>query len=188
MFLKKTRINIQEIIEEYYASIRNSHGKISRIDKKTFFYFPAITAIVAAFLGDITKDYIILIVTIMSIISGLLLNMLLLLTAEAKRVPDNHPDPEIRKQLIRETFSVISYTILLSVFIIAVLSVFYFIDPEKWHFSIKDFSFSINNFPVFISCVRFLYSFMAIGIIVHVFVNVILIVRRIHKFFSFEIK
>lgn len=187
MFLKKTRININELIEEFYNSLRNSRGKISRIDKKTFFYLPICIAIPLSFIGGITKDYIVLIVTAMSIISGLLLNMLLLLTSEAKKEPANHIDHETRKQLIKETFSVISYTILVSIGLIIFLSIFYFLNFDEWHFSICNFSFNINNYPIFISCIHTLFSVVVMSVIIHIFINVLLIIRRIHKFFYNEI-
>lgn len=188
MLLEKTRINIQEIIEEYYSSIKNSRGKISKIDKKTFFYFPILLAMVLSLLGNVTNDYIVLIVTTMSIISGLLLNMLLLLTAEAKKIPEYHSDPDTRKQLIKETFSVISYTILLSICIVVILSISYFIDIDKWHFSIKKNFFDLKDFPVIICIIRYTFSLLIMSVIIHIFIHVLLIVRRIHKFFSFEIQ
>ena len=188
MFLKKTRINIYELIDEYYNSLKNGRGKISKIDKKTFFYIPISISIFLSLIGGVTKDYIVLIVTAMSIISGLLLNMLLLLTSEAKKEPSKHIDPDTRKQLIKETFSTISYTILISMGLIIFLSIFYFLDFNKFNLSICNCSFNIRNYPIFICIAHFIYSVIVMSIIIHVFINVLLIIRRIHKFFYYEIK
>lgn len=178
---QKTRINISEIVHDYFKSLGNSKGKINKIDRRTFFYFPVLSGILMSLLGNVSKDYIMLIVTSMAIISGLLLNMLLLLTSEAKNAPKDHVDLDTRRRLIKETFIVISYTILISIGLIGFLTICYFISPSKWDFLISDYQEIISG-------LKYIFSVLTVSVTVHILINVLLIVRRIHKFFQFEIR
>ena len=178
---QKTRINISEILHDYFKSLRNSQGKINKLDRRTFFYFPVFSGILMSLLGNVSKDYIMLIVTSMAIISGLLLNMLLLLTSEANNAPKDHVDLDTRKQLIKETVIVISYTILISIGLISFLTICYFITPSKW-------DLIIDNYRWIIGDLKYVFSVITVSITIHILINVLLIVRRIHKFFQFEIR
>lgn len=72
--MKKTRINVDVIFQEYYSSLKNSSGVLSKLDKRVFFTYPVFCALVLSLLGRLSKDYIEYVVTVMAIISGLLLN------------------------------------------------------------------------------------------------------------------
>ena len=43
--MKKTRINVDVIFQEYYSSLKNSSGVLSKLDKRVFFYISSILCI-----------------------------------------------------------------------------------------------------------------------------------------------
>lgn len=189
--MKKTRINVDVIFQEYYSSLKNSSGVLSKLDKRVFFIYPVFCALVLSLLGRLSKDYIEYVVTVMAIISGLLLNMLVLLISEAKKIPDNHVDKPNRKLLVKDTFSVISYTVLMALILIAISSLIYFINLSGWNFDFyikrTHVHFDILEYAVIVWILRTFASIIILSLAIHILFNVVLIVRRIHTFFKYEI-
>ncbi|WP_422354945.1 hypothetical protein [Roseivirga pacifica] len=107
------KINVLNIVKEHFNTIKHAtSGKTSRSDRWVFYYTPILISILPVLMDiRLQKDTINLLITVQSIFIGLLLNLLVLLYALIQRKPEK---PE-RKQLLREVFHNISFSILLAI-------------------------------------------------------------------------
>ncbi len=112
---KDTRFNILEIIKGHFKTLKAPNAKnMETKDIFVFFTLP-ITLSLGLYLcfGYPNEDTASMYSTIMTLLAGLLFNVLVLIISAVK-TPDNHSDKENRKELLKETFYNISYTIFMA--------------------------------------------------------------------------
>ena len=129
----KSKINLHEIIEKHFTTLKGVNGKFIKKDKRTFFYLPVIIGLLLLILISSPNEKLINIFTLsLSVFIGLFLNLLVLIISFAEnklKIKDN----KNRTELLKQTFYNITYTIIISLIglgllFIANISVF----PNDW--------------------------------------------------------
>lgn len=135
IFLKKaknTKIDVKDIIYGHLKTLKNYQtGKYSIKDVLTFFIFPLIISILLTMKSVVSKEGIQIILTVFSIFAGLLFNFLLLIMDIGRRVKQQGATATVdaKKQkateaLIKETYCNVSFSILVSLFIVCFSLIF----------------------------------------------------------------
>ncbi|WP_152526894.1 hypothetical protein [Pseudogulbenkiania ferrooxidans] len=166
------KINITAIVKEHLQTLkRGSCTEISTWEVTLFFAIPIVIALPLAIYFDISSDFVNGIVTAASIFAGLLLNLLVLIytVLSRQRQPAKNDKEKQRlvifKQVLKETFANISFCILTSVILVAVCLLSY----------IKGGIFPKGN------------HFLIYFLISQLILTLLMILKRIHKLFDFEI-
>lgn len=158
-----TKINVFDIIKSHFKTLRNANSNSLEFDDIIIFIIsPVIVGGLFLYFNILLeKDSINLIVTIFSILTGLLINVLVLLFDIIKR----EKNKELKNQILKEIVSNISYSILISILTIAI-------------------SFtSLSN----IESVCKIGNFITYTLLFNFFVTFLMILKRIYKVFSNEI-
>ncbi len=173
MFPLFNKINVSRIIRDHIGTLIDAQTrKISVWDLILFFVLPAIAAVLILFVMGTPIDRPIsnILITSLSVFSGLLLNLLLLiydLVMKEVQESGQEQEPTPKGQLLREIVANISYSILVSVFCVAILLIAY-LDIGSGVF-LKIFSFSVY--------------FLVIQFLLTLF----MVLKRVHVLFSFMI-
>lgn len=113
------KIDFLKILKGHFRTLhRNGSASVSIADIMLFYGAPAIVAAFVVFwmdrqLSDKAVDFL---ATVFSIFIGLLLNLLVLIFDHAKK-----SDKPVQRRVLQETFANISYSILVSVLLVALL-------------------------------------------------------------------
>ena len=165
------KINVSQIIADHFHTLRDiTAEKTSVWDVLLFFGLPFLAAVLILFgLGThIDRAASNILITSLSVFSGLLLNLLLLiydLVAREEQEAGANQKPGHRVLLLREIFANISYSILVSVFCVAILLIAY-LDIGTGFF-LKFFSFS-----VYFLVIQFLLTMFMVLKRVHVLLSI----------------
>lgn len=186
----KSKVNILEIIEKHFSTLKNKNGNLLKSDRKYFFIYPILFGLVFVFIIGIPNEKLINFFTLsLSVFIGLFLNLLVLIISFAENKL-KISDSENRKKLLQQTFYNITYTIIISLIglgllLIANISLF----PKEWcvdfsqisnrYFQLKETS--INRIFELI----FYYAFYTVFI--HIIMTLLMIIKRIFKLFNAEI-
>ncbi len=156
------KINIKNIIVNHLDSLRNHNSKKATFDDWfTFFLLPiSVSCILIFFKVTLSSEAINIIITSLSILIGLLINVIVLIFDMIKRDNKNY----IKNELLRELLSNISFTILLSIFLIGV-TLSSFLDNNL----IKSISF-----------------FLVYFLLTNFILTILMILKRIHNLFNNE--
>ncbi|QEL56461.1 hypothetical protein [Chromobacterium paludis] len=167
-----SKINIKSIIISHVKTLRNSTSPdVCWSDFIVFYIIPFVFALGLSIKFDITESFVNGVVTAASIFAGLLLNLLVLVYTVLSRQRPTPPDQnsknrrEIFEKILTETFSNISYSILISVVLVATCLLFY----------IKGGYFPTGN--------RLLILFLIFQLII----TLLMILKRIHSLFENEL-
>lgn len=180
-------LNIKNIFKEHFISFHNKNGKLMFWDKFSYVYLPIIIAttlgIFCKFEGDL-KDTI---STALSILTGLLFNLLILVITNIdtdKFNSHNNNDLITRINLIKQTFYNVSFAIVNSIFSIIFL---FLIDILKISPQLKNFlaTFIIFDFDCFFQTILYSVFFF---FLTNTFIVLFMILKRIEKLFSARIK
>ncbi len=113
-----TKINIKKIVIDHFKTLRDANSeRISISDLALFFIIPfaASTAIVFYF-GILLSDNLInILITSLSIFVGLLLNLLVIIFDVVTKLKENGNQETLKKKFLKEIYSNISFSILLSI-------------------------------------------------------------------------
>lgn len=116
------KIDVSALVRAHYATLVNEReGRVLRQDRLLFYAFPLISGTASAFLVDLNTPALQTTVTALSIFSGLLLNMLVVMFNMAKE-PERYKYPRDQGRLVQESQANIAYCIIVGVGLI-VLSV-----------------------------------------------------------------
>lgn len=161
-FLNK--INIIQILKNHLSTLKNDNTKKAGFDDWfTFLILPSlITGLLIYFKKELKDDAINIIITTLSILVGLLFNVIVLIFDIIKR----DATQKIKNTILKELLSNISFTILISILAI-ILTLFTFIEDQVARL-------------LFTGGVYFLLS-------VFIF-TVLMILKRMHKLFKNEIE
>ena len=119
------KINISQIIRNHFATLQNANTKKAEFDDYlTFFIIPvAVSSTLLYFKFYLKTDAINIIISTLSILVGLLFNVVVLIFDIIKRDKSN----QIKNTVLRQILSNIAYTILLSIVAI-IMTLFTYID------------------------------------------------------------
>lgn len=173
-----SKLNITEIFKGHFATLKLAGGTTSKTDLFIFIVFPAFIAVMLSVYDlEINKDMISLLVNFGAIFTALLLSVLVLVyDQEVKNTCmkiKNEPLVRIKKTLLHELYYNISFSIILSVFLVILSLLYQLIDKNKLHLSFYSVEISLNFGD-------YLIKPLMIFVTLTIFLNVIMIVKRMH--------
>lgn len=180
-------LNIRNIYKEHFKSFHNKSGELMFWDKFSYIYLPIFIAIVLGLFCKIDDNLKDTITTGLSILTGLLFNLLILVITNIDLDKFNsHNNFEImtRIDLIKQTFYNISYAIVTSL-----LSIMFLFLIDILSFS-KDFK-GLINLIFEVDLEKYLQSLLFIVFyffLINTFIVLFMILKRIEKLFSARIK
>lgn len=173
------KVNISLIIKKHFSTFQDeSTGEKDYVDLLIFIYIPIIASCVLGFFFHDLKNFTTILITSLSIFTGLLFNLLLLTYDLIKRneseksfrpgediktKKDN--DVIIKGRLLKQIFSNISYSILISIFAIVFLLL----------------SFAWDNCFYNIALSAIIYF-----LVVNFFLTLLMVLKRAHNLLSSE--
>jgi membrane-associated HD superfamily phosphohydrolase len=136
-----SKINFTIIIKDHWQTLRNYGDSKSSIgDFFLFVLFPLIfSGALVYFKVTLNKDLVNTLVTALSVFAALLFNLLMLIYDIIKKGNDGDPEKQLKSIFLRQTYSNISYAILISFFTIIVLLTFFIFQENKIATSIISF-------------------------------------------------
>lgn len=179
--MSRSKLSIWAILKHHFSTFTDEAGKPSYFDWFLMFVVPLFVSILlCSFSFKLSDEVVENIVTVGSILAGLLLNLLLLIYEHKtklveQKIKGDDPNFEawaIRKKVIDEVHYNISYSILVSLFtvIFAVLS------------SLKlSYSFSIHNSIPAFDIVPWAIDLPMLFLSMHLILSVIMILKRVHN-------
>lgn len=120
-----TKINPRQIIVDHVATLRDhGTGSISPFDIGIFIALPALAGLASyIFERSMSDNVIAILVSSFSIFAGLLINVLVLIYTVSLRAREEFDEGALERDFLREIFANVSYEILVSIVIVAFLSV-----------------------------------------------------------------
>lgn len=121
-----TKINFGQIVIDHCRTLKHNHNdKYSGIDIALFFVFPVIGAgLLFNFQLFPSKDVVGVLITSYSVFAALLLNLLLMIYDVVKR-PTNEETRNLKIALLKEIYSNIAYSILISIAALIVATIYF---------------------------------------------------------------
>lgn len=173
------KINISQIIKEHFSTFQDEKsGKKDNIDFIIFIYIPITISIVLAYFFHDLEIFTTILITSLSIFTGLLFNLLLLTYDLIKKNKSDKSteniagiktksddDITIKSKLLKQIFNNISYSILISIFAIMLLLL----------------SFIWNNCYYYITLSSIIYF-----LVINFFLTLLMVLKRTHKLLSSE--
>lgn len=187
----KSKINLHEIIEKHFSTLKSDDGNFIKKDKKIFFRYPIYIGFLMLIFITTPNEKLINIFTLsLSVFIGLFLNLLVLIISFAEnklKIKDN----KNRTELLKQTFYNITYTIVVSLIglgllFVANISLF----PTNWHI---DLSFLDNEYfflpKIYANKIFELFFYFAFYVVfTHIITTLLMIIKRIYKLFNVEIE
>lgn len=172
-----SKINVIEIISGHIKTLNDPKGKIYTADLFVFYLLPLLLAILSIYHNfNLDKDITSLLVNFGAIFTALLLSVLVLVYDQESKielVKKTDSLYEVKKNLLRELYYNISYSILCSVFLV-LLCFFHSVVNGYW-IEISVFETQITmKFDVFVA------TPLVVFITSNLFLNIIMIVKRMH--------
>lgn len=127
-----TKIDISCILKDHFGTMRNErNGAFDWGDGFIFIALPILMGLFAFYAGvSLDDDAIAIMITAASIFSGLLINVLVLIYSINQKVDNNDNAPkekiDLEKDFLKEIFANLSFSILISLFVIFCLSLLIF--------------------------------------------------------------
>lgn len=187
-----SKINVCNVIREHLGTLKYDNGRYIKKDKKFFFVYPIVIAIIAIILiGQPNEQSINIFAICLSIFVGLFLNLLVLIISFAEN-KSKVKDISNRSILIAQTFYNISYTIIISLISLGflfLLNLDFF--PNKWGFKVNSvFSLISNkdNCIYFNDILKCVFSLIFYAVFIQVIFTLLMIIKRIFKLFDVELK
>lgn len=189
----KSKINLYEIIEKHFSTLKNQEGNFIKRDKKIFFRYPILFGLLMLIFVNSPSEKLINIFTVsLSVFIGLFLNLLVLIISFAEnklKIKDN----KNRTELLKQTFYNITYTIVISLIglgllFIANISIF----TESCFFDLSFLDnkyFSLPEMKIYANKIFELIFYFAFYIVfTHIIITLLMIIKRIYKLFNVEIE
>lgn len=180
-----SKLNIGRIITDHFRTLRNlENGRPNWGEVAGFFVFPALLAIMLVLVGFSVNDGTVsILVTSLSIFAALLLNLLLLTFDVLRKTDDNNVSntaltptvtrfTTVRRQLLKETYSNISYCIFVSLTCVLVLLGF-----AVW---------DLGYYSEFWRIVRAIASGVVYFLVVNFVLSLFMVLKRVHLLMAKE--
>ncbi|WP_435138870.1 hypothetical protein [Formosa sp. A9] len=185
----KSKINLFEIIQKHNDTLKTSNGKLIPKDKNIFFITPLIIGIVIiTWAGAPSEKLLNLFTLCLSVFVGLFLNLLVLLLSFSKST-DQTKDLANRKELVKQTFYNVNYTIIISLICLGILFLanYDFIpgDYQIKPINIKGYCSPKISINKVISNILY---FVFYTLFTHLTLTLLMIIKRIYKLFNAEIE
>jgi len=155
-----SKIDLTKIVKDHLSTLKH-HGEKRKSKSDIFLFYgtPIILLSIVLFKNfTFTEEQINILITVFSIFTGLLLNLLLLIYDIVLKISS----PKLKEQFLKEIYSNISYTILLAIVIIILL-----------------FISCVNS--------NFILSSLAVALILQFVLTLLMILKRVHILLSKEI-
>ena len=186
----KSKINVYEIIEKHFSTLKSENEFIKR-DKKIFFKYPIFIGLLMLLFINSPNEKLINIFTLsLSVFIGLFLNLLVLIISFAENKL-KIKDSKNRTELLKQTFYNITYTIVVSLIglgllFIANISLF----PKDWFINLSSLNNEYFCFPkIYANKIFELTFYFAFYIVfTHIIATLLMIIKRIYKLFNVEIE
>jgi hypothetical protein len=122
-----SKIDIRMIISDHFGTFRDEGtGETSKVDLVVMILFPLLVAAGAYFFGfKIRDNHVGTLISVFAIFAGLLFNVLVLIYSFSDSDLDGQKT--LRDELLRQSFSNISYSIVLALFTVFVLTAVLFV-------------------------------------------------------------
>jgi hypothetical protein len=172
-----SKLNFWEIVSGHYATLKTSQGKTSWIDLFTFYVLPLSCAgLFVIFSMNLEADLTSLLVNFGSIFTALLLSVLVLVYDQGTKLESNgsnEPLLSVKKELLRELYYNISYSILLSIFLVVLCFIHTVAGSSVVLHEIAGTSFEVNYG-------LYLTTPLIILVSINLILTTIMIVKRMH--------
>lgn len=173
-----SKLNVSEIIAGHFKTLRNDSGVLVFADRVVFFLLPFVAGFIFCFFEIRIKESVLsLLVNFGAIFTALLLSVLVLVYDQQGKVSQQSSKSVVidsKKALLHDLHYNISFSILCSIFLVVACLIASMVGDAKIDFTVSDYSVSIlldkhvlSPIVAFITCV--------------VFVNVVMIVKRMHS-------
>lgn len=125
------KLSFENIIKSHISTMRdNSTDRMSLGDVFVFFVLPLMFAIPLTYSYALNKDLTNSIITSASIFAGLLLNLLVLIYSLVDKFKQNGNGSVVKRKVLEQTFSNISFCILISVILVVACMLGFRTDDE----------------------------------------------------------
>lgn len=187
----KSKINVYEIIEKHFSTLKSENGNFIKKDKKIFFKYPIFIGFIMLIFINSPNEKLINIFTLsLSVFIGLFLNLLVLIISFAEnklKIKDN----KNRTELLKQTFYNITYTIVVSLIGLGLLFIAnILIFPKDWFIDLSSCNNEYFCFPkIYANKIFELFFYFGFYIIfTHIIATLLMIIKRIYKLFNVEIE
>ncbi|EGQ5289065.1 hypothetical protein [Enterobacter hormaechei] len=189
-----SKINICEVLIGHFRTLRDADTKkISMWDIFTFIILPFIIAASFSFFrSGITKDLISLLVNFSAILTALLLSVLVLVYDQESKIrqrKDIDTFYESKKSLLTELYFNICYSILCGVFLVVlcfIVSLFSVDSSGYFYGATHEYFIDKANITLKINMLTHILCPMIIYVCVHLILNIIMIVKRMHALLTLD--
>ncbi|MEZ4713139.1 MAG: hypothetical protein R3A44_38475 [Caldilineaceae bacterium] len=166
-----TKLNIWSIISDHFQTLKKYKGKgYSKSDILAFYGLPILVASLLIFWFSVSDEVANALITSLSVFAGLLLNLLLLVFDTLRK--EEAKEDKVRQQVLKETYSNISYAILISLLCIILLV----------GFAIWDGGFS----GTWVTVLKIVASWIVYFLTINFLLTLLMILKRVHILMSLE--
>ena len=182
------KMNIIGIIKNYFNTFKDDKtDKVLKIDIFIYFIIPLLSSLLIVYYGFLlTESNANIFLTAFSIFAALLFNMLFLLFDIVKKTVEQNSSSEnltetkkTKVKLLKETFTNISFTVLLSVTIVIILLLFIIF--------IKHIDLTLLTIFGIKIILRHIMSFMTISLIIMFMMSFLMVLKRVDILLSKEV-
>ena len=174
------KINIKNIIKDHFSTLVNERtGNKSVIDYFVFIGIPILISSLLVFVFDDLKQFATILITSLSIFTGLLFNLILLtydlikrneaepiqVDVENERKTKLDDDKKVKGKILKQIFTNISYSILIAIFSIISLLLLYIWDHHLY---------------------KLIIVFLVYFFVVNFFLTLLMVLKRTHRLLSSE--
>ncbi|MDC7994821.1 hypothetical protein [Altibacter sp. HG106] len=180
-----SKLNISEVFSKHLKTFYGRKNQITPKDKFEWVVLPLIISILLALWHAPSQNTIDNLAICLSILIGLLLNLLVLILSSAndKNLKLSEKNKDTRLYLIEETFSNISFAIILNIAALLLLFIFS-IEPNPKLINLIDIELYGKIYEILVFIKSFLIYFLSVEIFLHLF----MILKRINVIFSNDLK
>ena len=172
-----TKLNVIGIITDHFRTLRTYNSKSYSWDEIGLMYgLPVVVAIVLLLFGFTVSDEIAnILITSLSVFAALLLNLLLMLFDSLSKVQQGSAEQveKARKELIRETYANISYSIL-----VALVCIFVLVGFAIWNLGINNLAITVLKQTA---------SGLVYFLVLNFLLTLFMVLKRIHVLLSKEL-
>lgn len=180
-----SKINVKSIIYGHFATLRSTSGKVSFSDFITFLFVPAVFFVLVIVLGfNLNKDIVSLLVNFGAIFTALLLSVLVLVYDQESKLDErqfralrDNVSGDIfylaKKELLGHLYINISYSIICSLFLIAMCFLYSIADVYATKMPVNEFGFASLLSRLFVTPV-------VVFLVVHLLLTIVMLVKRLH--------
>lgn len=136
------KINFFKIIQDHFSTLKeHDTGQYSIADIVIFFLVPAIAAVALSYFNIfLSSDLATVLLTVMSILTGLMFNLIVLMyeviTKSTKEHGKEGKNDRLKLSFLREVYSNISFSIFVSIIMLCLLLIFFMVKENTFAMAI----------------------------------------------------